>query len=131
MTPQPQAMGQGQPLQKTCQDSSAASGTPRDLQGSPEQVIQMASPWAQERGCHGAEWHCHSVEFQSLRHRVLSTQEVPKLVWTGLFCNQPCPPQLSCLQMMDREVSFTWTVPEGQAQVSGSTRRQTGRWGIG
>lgn len=73
----------------------------------PAQVIQTSSPRVQERGFHGAEGHCHSVEFRSLRHSMLSTQETPKpAAWTGLFSSQPCSPQPSCLQMMDMEVSF-------------------------
>ena len=46
------------------------------------------------------------MEFCSLRHWMLSTQEVPRLVWVGLFSSQPCSPQPSCVQMMDKEVSF-------------------------
>lgn len=72
----------------------------------PAQVIQTSSPGVQECGYHGAEGHCHSVEFLSLRHSMLSTQEVPEPVWTGLFSSQPCSPQPSCLQMMDKEMSF-------------------------
>lgn len=72
----------------------------------PAQVIQTSSPGAQECGCHGAEGHCHSVEFLSLRHSMSSTQEVPKLLWTGLFSSHPCSPQPNCLQMMDKEMSF-------------------------
>lgn len=69
-------------------------------------MIQTSSSGAQERGCHGAEGQCHSVEFRSPRHSILSTQEAPTPVWTGLFSSQPCSPQPSCLQMMDKEVSF-------------------------
>lgn len=71
----------------------------------PAQVIQASSPGAQDCGCHGAEGHCHSVEFLSLRHSMLSTQEGPEPVGTGLFSSQPCSPQPSCLQMMDMEMS--------------------------
>lgn len=69
-------------------------------------MIQTSSPRVQERGCQGAEGHCHSVEFRSRRHWMLSTQEVPRLLCPGLFSSQPCSPQPSCWQMMDKEASF-------------------------
>lgn len=108
MTPKPRAMGQQQPLPVTWDMSAASSPLPpQATRAPPAQVIQTSSPRAQERGFHGAEGHCHSVEFRSLRHSMLSTQETPKpAAWTGLFSSQPCSPQPSCLQMMDMEVSF-------------------------
>lgn len=37
---------------------------------------------------------------------MLSTQEVPRLVCTGLLSSQPCSPQPSCQQMTDKEAPF-------------------------
>lgn len=76
--------------------------------GSPAQVTQTSSPGTQEWGSHGAEGHCHRVEFLSLRHSTLSTQKMRgPVAWLGLFSSQPCSPQPSCLQMMDKERSFS------------------------
>lgn len=105
MTAQLQAMGRWQPSQMTCQNRICLQA-PQTPPGLTCTGIQTISPWTQVCRCHGAEGHCHSVKFRSLWHWILSTLEVPKIVWTGLLSSQPCPSQPSCLQMMDKDVSF-------------------------